>query len=59
MSNIEEQKKGCRWMIRHYMDLANSCFNIYPDITDAYLVYDHYMVNVLYYERKYDELCQL
>lgn len=42
---------GLIFMFNHYKQLASSCFDTYPDICDAYLCYDHYMIHVQYYER--------
>ena len=54
--NTAEQLRSIQWMIKHYTDLANCVWDIYPNIDDAYLMYDHYMVYVIYYHRKRDEL---
>lgn len=39
------------FMFNHYRELAISCWTVYPDICDAYICYDHYMIYVQHYER--------
>jgi hypothetical protein len=35
---------------------ANECFDIYPDILDAYFMYDYYMEKALFYKIRILEL---
>jgi len=57
MNGLTEKKRACLWMIHHYMDLAEKCRDIYPDLADFYLVYDHCMIAVEYWENRLEELC--
>jgi len=38
------------FMFRHYEALAKKCFEIYPDIVDAYFMYDYYIGKAEMYE---------
>jgi len=51
-----EQLQPIQWMINHYTDLANTVWETYPNLDEAYLMYDHYMVYVLMYERARDRV---
>ena len=39
------------WMYRHYENLAKSAWHIYPDMVDAYFMYDYYMEMAEDYEQ--------
>jgi len=58
MERVTEQKKACLWMIHHYMDLAEQSWDLYDNLEDYYLVYDHYMVAVDFWEAKLELLCE-
>lgn len=39
-------------MFNHYKKQADGCWELYPDLVDAYLCYDHYMEQVNTYEQE-------
>ena len=58
-ATLSEQKRACLWMIKHYYKLSLEVWDLYPDIADAYLVYDHYIMAVNIWEKKLGELCDI
>lgn len=54
--SVHDEVKACCWMISHYSNLANSVWETYPSIVDAYLVYDHYMIYVKKYQDRLDDI---
>ena len=39
------------YMYRHYKKLAKEALSLYTDLADGYLVHDHYMLYVQYYQK--------
>jgi len=51
-----EHLQSIQWMISHYTDLANTVWETYPNLDEAYFMYDHYMVYVKAYEQMRERL---
>lgn len=54
--NTHEEIKAIIWMMRHYQVLADSAWETYPDLSAAYLMYDHYLLYVKYYQDRLDAI---
>lgn len=48
--------KSCVFIIRHYLKQAADCRDWYDNLADFYIVYDHYMTCVEYYEKELDKI---
>lgn len=40
------------WMLRYYENLAKGCLETFPDIFDAYFMYDFHMEKADYYRNQ-------
>lgn len=56
MSNTSKKVGSLMWIIGHYKWCASRVWNQYPDLADAYFMYDHYMQQAKKYEDKLIEL---
>lgn len=56
MPTLSEQKTACQWMIDHYQECANRCWDTFDNLTDFYLIYDYYLSKVEEYTQLLNDL---
>lgn len=58
MVKHRDKIKAAIWMINHYKKLALECRDLYDNLTDFYIVYDHYMLAIAVHEDILDKLLE-